>query len=62
MGLAEHALHAWAEERRWEPNGPIREVYLNDPDRVAVEALETEVLLPITRPSGRTRGTAAARR
>lgn len=62
MGLAEHALHAWAEERGFEPNGPIRELYLNDPARVAPEALETEVLLPITRPSARTPGTGAARR
>jgi DNA-binding transcriptional MerR regulator len=62
MGLAEHALHAWAEERRFEPRGPIREVYLNDPEQVAADALETEVLLPITRPSARTRETAAARR
>ena len=62
MGLAEHALHAWAEEGGFEPNGPIRELYLSDPARVAPEALETEVLLPITRPSARTPGTAAARR
>jgi len=62
MGLAEHALHAWAEEHGFEPNGPIRELYVNDPDQVAPEALETEVLLPITRPSARTPGTAATRR
>jgi DNA-binding transcriptional MerR regulator len=62
MGLAEHALHAWAEERGFEPNGPIRELYLNDPARVAPEALETEVILPITRPSARTPGTGATRR
>ena len=62
MGLAEHALHAWAEEGGFEPNGPIRELYLSDPARVAPEALETEVLLPITRPSARTPGTAAVRR
>jgi len=62
MGLADHALHAWVEERGLEPNGPIREVYLNDPARVAPEALETEVLLPVSRPSVRTPGTAAARR
>jgi effector-binding domain-containing protein len=62
MGLAEHALYAWAEEHRFEPNGPIRELYLNDPAHVAPEALETEVILPVTRPSARTPGTAAARR
>ena len=62
MGLADHALHAWVEERGFEPNGPIREVYLNDPARVAPEALETEVLLPVIRPSARTPRTAATRR
>ena len=62
MGLADHALHAWVEERGLEPNGPIREVYLNDPARVAPEALETEVLLSVSRPSARTPGTAAGRR
>jgi effector-binding domain-containing protein len=62
MGLAEHALHAWAEELGFEPNGPIRELYVSDPDRVAPEALETDVLLPVSRPSGRTPRTAAARR
>lgn len=62
MGLAEHALYAWAEEHRLEPNGPIRELYLTDPAQVAPEALETEVILPVSRPSARTPGTAAARR
>ena len=62
MGLAEHALHAWAEEHGFEPSGPIRELYLNDPAEVAPEALETEVILPVTRPSARTPGTGAARR
>jgi DNA-binding transcriptional MerR regulator len=62
MGLADHALHAWAQEHGFEPAGPIRELYLNDPAEVPAEALATEVLLPVTRPSARTRGTAAARR
>ena len=61
IGLAEHALHAWAEEHGWEPSGAIREVYLNDPMRVAPEAIETDVLLPVSRPSDRTRGTAGGR-
>jgi DNA-binding transcriptional MerR regulator len=61
LGLAEHALHAWAEERRLEPSGLLREVYHNDPAEVAPEALETEVLLPVSRPSARTPGTGAAR-
>ena len=62
LGLAEHALYAWAEEQRFEPNGPIREVYRNDPAQVAPEALETHVLLPVSPPSARTPGTGAARR
>jgi effector-binding domain-containing protein len=62
IGLAEHALYAWAEERGVEVRGPIREIYRNDPATVPPELLETDVLLPITRPSGRTPQTAAARR
>jgi DNA-binding transcriptional MerR regulator len=62
MGLAEHALHAWAEEHGFEPGGLIRELYLNDPADVPPEALETEVLLPVTPPSVSTPGTGAARR
>jgi effector-binding domain-containing protein len=62
MGLAEHALRAWTEEHGCEPSGPIRELYRNDPAEVPPEALETDVILPITRPSARTPGTAAARR
>jgi effector-binding domain-containing protein len=62
LGLAEHALYAWAQEHGLDPDGPLREVYGNDPARVAPEALETDVLLPVSRPSDRTPGTAAARR
>jgi effector-binding domain-containing protein len=54
MGLAEHALYAWAEEHRREPAGPIRELYLNDPEEVDAAAIETEVILPITPRSART--------
>jgi DNA-binding transcriptional MerR regulator len=49
-GLADMALHAWAEERGLEPAGPLREVYRNDPAEVSPEALETDVLLPVSRP------------
>ena len=52
MGLADLALHAWAEERGLEPSGPLREVYRNDPAEVAPEALETDVLLPGHPPIG----------
>ena len=49
-GLADLALHAWAEERGLEPTGPLREVYRNDPAKVPPEALETDVILPVSRP------------
>jgi DNA-binding transcriptional MerR regulator len=62
IGLADLALHAYAEEHGLLPDGAIREVYRNDPAVVPPDALETDVLLPVTRPADRTRGTAAARR
>jgi len=62
MGLADHALHAWAEAEGFEPAGPIRERYLSDPAIVAPEALVTDVLLPVSRPSGHTADIAAGRR
>ena len=62
MGLADLALHAWIEEHGLEPAGAVRERYLNDPARTAPEALATEVILPVSRPSGRTVDTAVARR
>jgi effector-binding domain-containing protein len=62
MGLADHALHAWVEAHGFEPAGPIRERYLSDPAIVAPEALVTDVLLPVSRPSDRTADTGAARR
>lgn len=62
IGLAEHALYAWAEEHGCEVTGPIREVYRNDPAQVIPELLETDVLLPISRPADRIPRTAAVRR
>ena len=62
IGLADLALHAYAEEHGLVASGAVREVYRNDPAEVAPDALETDVLLPVTRPSERTRRTAAARR
>jgi effector-binding domain-containing protein len=47
LGLAYHALHAFAQERGHERRGPMREIYLNDPAEVAPEAIETEVWMPI---------------
>ncbi len=50
LGLAFHALFAWAQERGHDPRAAVREIYLNSPDDVAEEELETEVLLPLGDP------------
>ena len=47
LGLAHHALFAWAQERGHDTRAAVREIYLNSPNEVAEEALETEVLLPL---------------
>jgi DNA-binding transcriptional MerR regulator len=47
LGLAYHALHAFAQERGHERRGPMREIYVNDPADVAPEAIETEVWMPV---------------
>lgn len=47
LGLAHFALHAWVRERGHAPSGPIREIYLNDPDEVPTGELVTDLLLPI---------------
>jgi DNA-binding transcriptional MerR regulator len=62
IGLAEHALRAWAEMHGVDAVGPLREVYLNDPAAVAPDALETDVLLPISRRPADIPETAADRR
>lgn len=47
LGIAYHALAAWAQERGHEQRDALREIYLNDPADTRTEALQTEVLLPI---------------
>jgi len=47
LGLAYHALYAWAQEHGHEARGLVREIYVNDPANVRPEALQTEVLLPL---------------
>lgn len=47
LGIAYHALSAWAQEHGHEQGAPLREIYLNDPAEVTTEELETEVLFPI---------------
>jgi DNA-binding transcriptional MerR regulator len=44
---AYHALSAWMSTNGWEPSGPPREVYLNDPTTVPVGELLTEVVWPM---------------
>ena len=48
LGLAHHSLFAWAQDNGHDPAGGIREIYVNDPNDVPEESLETEVLLPIS--------------
>jgi len=47
LGLAYHALYAWAQEHGHEPRGLVREIYVNDPANVPPAALQTDVLLPL---------------
>ena len=47
LGIAYHALSAWAQEHGQEQGAPLREIYLNDPAEVSTEELETQVLFPI---------------
>jgi DNA-binding transcriptional MerR regulator/predicted transcriptional regulator YdeE len=47
LGLAYHALYAWAQEHGHEARGLIREVYHNDPGDTAAEELVTELMMPL---------------
>jgi DNA-binding transcriptional MerR regulator/effector-binding domain-containing protein len=47
LGVAYHALYAWAQEHGHEPRGLVREIYVNDPANVRPEALHTDLLLPV---------------
>lgn len=47
LGLAYHALSAWAQERGHEQRDALREIYRNDPAHTPTDQLITEVLLPI---------------
>lgn len=47
LGIAYHALSAWAQERGHEQRDALREIYLNDPADTPTVALQTEVMLPI---------------
>ncbi|MGI9333180.1 MAG: MerR family transcriptional regulator [Gammaproteobacteria bacterium] len=47
LGIAYHALYAWAQARGHVQIGPMREIYENDPAHVPAEALRTQVLLPV---------------
>ncbi|HSW42730.1 MAG TPA: MerR family transcriptional regulator [Patescibacteria group bacterium] len=47
IGQAYAALFGWIEEHGHHPAGPMRDVYLTDPDEVPPEEYLTEVLWPI---------------
>ena len=47
LGLAHHALFAWAQEHGHAPLGPVWEFYANDPEQVRPEELVTKVALPL---------------
>jgi DNA-binding transcriptional MerR regulator/predicted transcriptional regulator YdeE len=47
LGLAYHALYAWAQEHGHELRGLVREIYVNDPANVPPAALQTDLLLPL---------------
>ena len=40
-------LFSWIKERKREIVGPIREVYLNDPEKVPKEDIQTQIYAPI---------------
>lgn len=47
LGQAYTAVIAWVEEQGHRPAGPMRDVYLTDPDHTAPDEYLTEVLWPI---------------
>jgi DNA-binding transcriptional MerR regulator len=53
LGVAYHALYAWAQAHGHETCGLLREVFLNDPAEVSSQDLRTEVLMPIRTADGR---------
>lgn len=60
LGLAQHALLAWVQERGLEASGPVREVYVDDPATVPAGEVRTEVVMPLI-PSADTRRSERAR-
>jgi DNA-binding transcriptional MerR regulator len=49
LGIAQHAVSAWIQERGRIATGPMREIYLNDPEDVPASEILTEVGIPIAR-------------
>ena len=47
IGKAYVALQKWMTDNGRAPAGPVREVYLNDPDAVPAEQLQTEIDWPV---------------
>lgn len=44
---AYHAVSSWMADNGWEPSGPPRETYLNDPTQVSLDEQLTEVAWPM---------------
>lgn len=53
LGLAQHAMVAWIEERGEVTAGPMREIYVDDPAQVDASLLRTEVGVPLARAAPR---------
>lgn len=47
LHLAYDVLMGWMKEKGYEAAGPAVEFYLNDPDTVAPEQLQTQIVLPL---------------
>ena len=47
VGPAYEAISRWMEENGYEPAGPAYEIYLNDPEEVPPEELQTLIMFPL---------------
>ena len=49
LGAAYEAVAKWIEENGYAYAGPMRDIYLNDPEEVSPEELLTETLFPVSK-------------
>lgn len=47
IGPAYEAISRWMEKNGYEPAGPAYEIYLNDPEEVPLEELQTLIMFPL---------------